>query len=137
MIFRFCDTRLLRPGDFRTGRFSETDRFMHVRGALFFLQAQRRRAVLEQRHRGGLGQRDGRHAHNHGKVRQPDRQQRGRLAVALFAGGRQQPVHHDGGTGFLVRLVHHRATVQPAALAVHHVLPHAPQVREPSPRFYP
>lgn len=93
------------------------------------LQAQRRRAVLEQRHRGGLGQRDGRHAHNYRKVRQLDRQQRSRLAVALFEGGRQQPVHHDGGTGFPVRFVNHRATVQPATLAVHHVLPHAPQVR--------
>jgi len=92
------------------------------------LQAQRRRTVLEQRHRRGLGQGNGWYAHNHRKVRKSDWQQRCRFEIALFGRGRQQPIHHDGGTGFLVRFIDHCTTVQPATLAVHHVLPHAPQV---------
>jgi len=93
------------------------------------LQAQRRRTVLEQCHCGGLGQGNGWYAHNHRKVRESDGQQRRRFAIALFARGRQQPVHHDGRTGFLVRFIHHCSPVQSATLAVHDVLPDAPQVR--------
>lgn len=42
--------------------------FFHYRS----LQAQRRRAVLEQRGRRGLGQRNGWYAHNHREVRKSD-----------------------------------------------------------------
>jgi len=93
------------------------------------LQAQRRRTILEQRHRRRLGQGNGWYANNHRKIRESDRQQRCRFEISLFASGWQQSIHHDGRTSFLVRFIDHCTPIQPSSLAVHHVLPHAPQVR--------
>ncbi|KAL1466396.1 hypothetical protein MTO96_026734 [Rhipicephalus appendiculatus] len=50
------------------------------------------------------------------------------VRAPLPQGGRQQPVLHDGRAGLPVRLNHRRSTEQPSSVALHPLLPYAPQV---------